>query len=333
MGKVTDTTVSPTLLIARPITGLVKGRFELQGSTMQQASDLMYAVSEGDIEKCRALIAAGADINDGAQHGTPLHIAAADGKLEICRLLVAAGALASSFDLHDHTPLTRAARYGHAGICQLLIDAGADPYLSRRADENSLTLAGSYDAEKTCAVLRTLLVKPISDDSDAVARAKNAKTTALLHFAMRGRADACRLLIDAGADLSFEDQRGWTPLLLAAANNHLDVCRLLIASGADPSSTGRCNRDNPLTPFQIAVHSGAIAVTSYFLEHRGEDCAQRTVSGRTMLQLAGKHNQMNQLLKSAKTAQSITGSVRGSNGDAHTDRAALQAPVSKSLSL
>jgi ankyrin repeat protein len=289
---------------------------------MQQASNLLCAVSEGDIDTCRVLIAAGADLSDGAQYGSPLHLAAADGKFEICRLLVDAGASLETFDLNDHTPLTRAARSGHVEVCKLLVDAGADPYLSRRADENALTLAYNLgDDEKTCDVLRTLLVKALPDDHKGVTRETAVKSSALRRFAMRGRtAAACQLLIDAGADVNLEDQRGWTSLLLAAANDKLDTCKVLIAAGANPLLAGTCGRATPLTPFQIAVASGATRVASYFVEHHGEDCAQRTANGRTMAQLAGQHVQMKELLKATKVGQSISRSVSDCAGDATPTR-------------
>jgi ankyrin repeat protein len=278
---------------------------------MQQSSELLYAASEGDLEKCRALIQAGADINAAQHYGSPLHFAAANGNAPLCRLLVDAGALLTLRDTNEFLALTCAARNGHVEVCKLLVDAGADPYALSRGTDSALNLASSLNDGSECEVLRELLAKGIPDDSNR-ARAVEAMSEALRHFAMKGNAAACKILADAGADISLADHRGWTPLLLAAANNRLDVCTFLIAAGAEPSQAGKCGRGAPLTPFQIAVDSGATAVASYFLDHHGEDCAQLTARGRTMSQLAGKHSQMKQVLKAASTAKSITDAIGGS---------------------
>jgi ankyrin repeat protein len=292
---------------------------------MLQPPELLYAVSAGDLDRCRAQIAAGADINDGERYGTPLHLAAMDGKLEICRLLVEAGAALDRFDLEHRTSLARAAQGMHVEVCKLLVGAGADPYLSGLAGESALECTYNYgDDEKTCHVLRTLLAQVVASDHRSLVHVTAVKSSALRQFAMRGRSAApCQVLIDAGADVSLEGERGWTPLLLASANDKLDTCKVLIAAGSDSLLAGACGGKAPLTPFQIAVASGATTVASYFLEYHGEDCAQRTANGRTMAQLARRHAEMKELLKATRVARSISTSV--------SDSAAGEAPVRHSM--
>ena len=53
-------------------------------------------------------------------------------------------------------------------------------------------------------------------------------------FASRGDAEACRILIDSGAQVDVPGERGYTALHDAASQGHLDVVNLLIANGANP---------------------------------------------------------------------------------------------------
>jgi len=50
---------------------------------------------------------------------------------------------------------------------------------------------------------------------------------------MNSRIEHVQLLIDAGANLDFQDQSGTTPLLFAANQNQYRVAYLLLQSGAD----------------------------------------------------------------------------------------------------
>jgi len=55
---------------------------------------LHYAAERGDLEKCRVLIAGGADVNaqGGGNWGTPLHWAMRSASFEVCALLIESGA-------------------------------------------------------------------------------------------------------------------------------------------------------------------------------------------------------------------------------------------------
>lgn len=60
--------------------------------------------------------------------------------------------------------------------------------------------------------------------------------SALLEAAAAGDARGAARALDAGAQIETRDDRGRTPLLLAAANDHVDVARLLVGLGADPNA-------------------------------------------------------------------------------------------------
>lgn len=64
---------------------------------------------------------------------------------------------------------------------------------------------------------------------------------------------AVSLHIDRGDDVNARDDRGMTPLMLAAAKNRARICRLLIAAGADPLATDAFGNDAR----DIALSAGA----------------------------------------------------------------------------
>ncbi len=79
--------------------------------------------------------------------------------------------------------------------------------------------------------------------------------TPLMYAARYSAADACRHLIQAGANVNARNNDGWTPLMLAARYSTADACRLLIQAGAkvdeknNDASTAfmlaACNAEHP----------------------------------------------------------------------------------------
>jgi len=59
--------------------------------------------------------------------------------------------------------------------------------------------------------------------------------TPLHIFAARGDVGACKVLLEAGAQLDVKDGDGYTQLHCAVEQGHIDTVRLLLARGADPS--------------------------------------------------------------------------------------------------
>ena len=95
----------------------------------------------------------------------------------------------------------------------------------------------------------------MSSSPDARAPAINR----LLKMAVVGGAEAAvRLHIDRGDNLNSRDDRGLTPLMLAAARNKAEICRLLIDAGADLYALDPVGRD----ALAIAIAAGALGSAS-----------------------------------------------------------------------
>jgi uncharacterized protein len=143
------------------------------------SEELLGAISAGDAEKTKALLAAGADANARNTEGaTALMLAANAGNLEMVKALLAAGADVKATDAagwnalmkglynadldrgfpdvtqalidagadveskiaYGIRPLMLAAGYGEAGVVEVLLKAGADPRAKNDGDRTALMM-------------------------------------------------------------------------------------------------------------------------------------------------------------------------------------------------
>jgi ankyrin repeat protein len=153
------------------------------------------AAMRGDLERVRALLRDGADVNAAQGDGmTALHWSALNGHLEAMNVLLYAGATTEPLTrVGRYTPLHLASSRGHAASVARLLQAGARP--------DAVTETG---------------VQP-------------------LHLAAQaGNADAVEALIARGAGVNARDAtHGRTPLVFATALNRLEAMKVLISKGAD----------------------------------------------------------------------------------------------------
>ena len=113
----------------------------------------------------------------------------------------------------DYTPLGLATREGHAEIVRLLLEAGADPRrvigLYRGTPVHEAAYFGHVD------ILALFLDRPDTLGGPAIeldAQGVYNGMTALHDAVWQGRADAARLLVEAGARLNLRTHAGRTPL-------------------------------------------------------------------------------------------------------------------------
>ena len=194
---------------------------------------LIDAVRAGDIERARALIADGVDVDTSDGDGTTaLHWAALNDDVSAAQALIAAGAQVEASNRFGATPLALAAENGSPAFLDLLLDAGADPNAALPEGE-----------------------------------------TALMTVSRTGRADAARLLLDRGADPNrAEGWRGQTALMWASAENNLAAAETLLAGGADvhARSTGGFSplmfavRAGYLDMTRLFIEAGASAEETLF---------------------------------------------------------------------
>lgn len=175
----------------------VVGALIVSATVMAGAADatVAQAAMAGDVERVRALLKDGEDVNAAMGDGmTALHWAARKGNAPLAQMLLYAGAnVKATTRLGGYTPLILASQIGHAGVIETLLKAGAD---AKAATANG--------------------------------------TTPLMLAATAGNPQAVKLLLEAGADVNAQEStRGETPLMFAAHHNRVEAMKVLLAAGAD----------------------------------------------------------------------------------------------------
>ncbi|MGH9613256.1 MAG: ankyrin repeat domain-containing protein, partial [Bryobacteraceae bacterium] len=206
-----------------------------------------------DLAKIKLLVEHGANINAATVDGTtPLMVAAGirtDG--DVVRYLIAKGADLQATDRLGSDAVMSASFWGADGNLKILLEAGASakekrknvgrrqqtaagvssPVIDRalRALEGSTALTDA--TEEGCEACVRLLLERGAD-----AKAKTGTGSTALHDAsFEGSPAMVRMLLEAGAPVNLADERGFTPLMMAANSRTKDseVVRMLLDHGAD----------------------------------------------------------------------------------------------------
>src|SRR6185312_13435066 len=209
-----------------------------------------------DLAKIKLLVEHGANVNAATVDGTtPLILAAGirtDG--EVVRFLIAKGANLRATDRLGSDAVMAASEQGADANLKILLDAGASGKETRRnigrrqqtaanvtsgvIDRALRALEGStalMDAtEGGCETCVRLLLQRGAD-----AKAKTGAGETALHEASFEVSPAMvRMLLEAGAPVNVADERGFTPLMMAANSRtkSAEVARMLLEHGADPQA-------------------------------------------------------------------------------------------------
>jgi len=104
------------------------------------------------------------------------------------------------------------------------------------------------------------------------------KSTPLHLSSQKGHGDIARILVEQGANVAAQDQRGSTPLHKASRNGHLDVAQFLVKHGADVAAQDQRGK----TPLHKASWNGHLDVAR-FLVDRGANAGAQDQRGCTPL--------------------------------------------------
>lgn len=229
------------------------------GSTL-----LHHAAGFGSVETLQALLAAGVDVNAKNRRGSTALLWAI-GDLAKVRLLAEHGANVNVRQADGRSPLLQAASTGDGQeTVRYLLEQGADPNI---ASANGLTPLMAASGRNAIEVMRLLIARDAKvnarsgDGSTALMRAaatgnpatvkllldhgadplvaNKRKETALAESTTAGVEETVRLLLAKGARVNTQNDRGYSPLMLAAASDlqPAGVVKLLLAQGADPNLT------------------------------------------------------------------------------------------------
>jgi cytohesin len=227
----------------------------------KQTIQLFDAARDGEIEKIKALIADGADVNCEVWEGcTPLHIAVIRNRKNAVELLIANGAdvnvkseesslIEDMLSSTASTPLQIAALKGYSEITELLLSKGAD--VNAKADNGNtalhyalfaghksvveLLLANGADRSLKDRDGRTALESAMKRSSEEIAKLLVTEDTLItIHLAaFIGDLAKLEALIDAGTAPDANDKDGVKPLHYAAMGGQKAAAELLTGKGAD----------------------------------------------------------------------------------------------------
>lgn len=130
----------------------------------------------------------------------------------------------STSDQVCQSPLNLASALGYPDIIRLLLQAGAS---SLEVNENGESALHIVARNGFIECTQTIISDSINKNLLINLKESNSGHTALMLAAMEGHETVCKILIDAGADLSIEDKRGWKSYDYAILNGFIFLSELL----------------------------------------------------------------------------------------------------------
>ncbi len=233
---------------------------------------------KGGVAAIEALLAAGADVNQGNNRGwTPLHQAAYTNRSEIAALLMEKGA---ALDAEAHgaggTPLVVALFWGHREVADLLGTAPNNLRAAAGLGVPELVAAcfrpdGSLTSE-ACAARGFYRPHSGFPDWKPSMDPQEVLDEALVWACKSNRLAVLERLVKAGARVHADPYRG-TPLIWAAVCNRPETVAWLLDHGADinqKATFGGLTHGQGITALHLAAQYGQMPVVRLLVE-RGAD--------------------------------------------------------------
>ncbi len=223
---------------------------------------LIEASRDGDVEKVKELLEAGADANSATEMlgVTALCVAALNGEMGIVEILLENGADVDFMDDIGWTALNWAISYTLASIVRrteavkILLRAGADVNIDMKESRvlNSAVCMG--DAE---------IVKILLEAGADINFVDGCFKTALMRAARGGDKEIVEILLDNGADVNLSGKYGDTALMEAANSGNGEVVKALLERGAEVNAVGQ----HGCTAIMSAAIEGYVGIVEMLLEN------------------------------------------------------------------
>ncbi|OIV90116.1 hypothetical protein TanjilG_01570 [Lupinus angustifolius] len=208
---------------------------------------LHHAILCGNIEAVRILLEYGVDVESPVKTTTcqtkfhPIHMASRLGLSTIVQCLIDFGCnLNSTTDAGD-TALMICAKYKQEKCFNVLTSAGADFGIVNTAGQSVCSIAESthWWLGFQQAVLHTIR-------NGKIPKSRNPSAFSPIMFAAQvGDAESLKMVIGSGEfDLDYQDDNGFSAVMVTALKGHVESFRLLVYAGADISL---CNKAGETT--------------------------------------------------------------------------------------
>jgi ankyrin repeat protein len=247
---------------------LVERGVNVDATTVDEVTPLMYASQNGYTEIIEFLISKGADVNATPYNDvTPLIGAVRTGHYESVKMLLEAGAKVDAKDELALTSLMHASAYDYPEIADLLIEKGADVEAGDWFGTRPLMMAVYYDCYETTQVL-------IRRGADVNAR-DTFGFTALMIAAQHGDYDMAWLLLDKGADPRLQNKGGLHAIAMAVMSGDEDIIELLLESGASINQ----HINYSTNALSLAKEEKSEAMVTFLLENKAHHNRVPEISG------------------------------------------------------
>lgn len=228
---------------------------------------LMEAALAGNAEAVKHLCTMGADVHATDEDGnTALHLSAEEGG-HAAALLLAAGADPKTVNGEGDTPLIHALTCGYPIPLLPLLHAYQEHGIDIGEEEDIDGIRAVIYAVRRCSVDELKLLLALGAD---VRECDEKGDTPLLLAARYRRTEAVRALLEAGADPNGCNQEEETPLHLAVRGNDAESVELLLSAGAQPDAADAGGH----TPLSLAVAQGRFFLAEHLVE-AGADITAR----------------------------------------------------------
>jgi len=281
------------------VCAIVSGHRDLAELLIAKGAEvsLHAAVRLGDIERVRACLEKGADVNAKDTAGlAPLHVAVKSKQRDVAKLLISKGADLDAKDKDGSTPLILAVGNKQGDMAEILISGGAN--LTREKDYPVLLYAIWEDDMSTVRFLVDhgarfdvegpdgwstfrYAVSAGSRDLIELFVAKGARVSSLHWAAWLGNLAQVGSLVEQGTDIVAKDgELGWTPLHAAVFagyseigftfREHKEIIEILIAKGADVNAENKQGR----TPLQCATVRQQTEIVELLRKHGAKEARE-----------------------------------------------------------
>lgn len=183
------------------------------------------SIIQGNIEAVRLFLSAGMSPDEKNDGLPPLLEASRRGHSEVALALIEAGADVNARDAYGVTAMMFAAICGSTEVIDRLTEAGADVNAQDLGGRSVLLEALTTENDIPVSTIQSLV------EAGAAPNIRISGGVTPLMLAATGEPDVLQMLIDAGADVNAQDDRGRTALMRAA--HKPENVSILKAAGAE----------------------------------------------------------------------------------------------------